>query len=55
MVLPPSTWLICSRKLLMSVLETQDPVSAIGSMSEGGICVLEGNHYDTMVLYYIIH
>ncbi len=28
---------------------------SIGSMSQGGICVLVGNHYDTMVLYYIIH
>ncbi len=27
---------------------------SIGSMSQGGICVLVGNHYDTMVLYYII-
>ncbi len=39
-----STWLICSRKLLMSLLETQDPVSPIGSMPQGGICVLVGNH-----------
>ncbi len=47
--------LICSRKLLMSLLETEDLVSPIGSMSQGGICVLVGDHYDTMVLYYIIH
>ncbi len=53
--LTTSTWLICSRKLLMSLLETQDPASPIGSMSQGGICVLVGHHYDTMVLYYIIH
>ncbi len=39
----------------MSLPETQDPVSPIGSMSQGGICVLVGHHYNTMVLYYIIH
>ncbi len=45
----------CSRKLLMSLLETQDPFSPIGSMSQGGICVLVGDHYNTMLMYYIIH
>ncbi len=55
MGLPPSTWLICSRKLQMSLLETQDPVSPMGSMFQGVICVLVGDRYDTIVLYYIIH
>ncbi len=53
--LTPSTWLICSKKLLISLLETQAPIGPIGSMSQGGICVLVGDHYNTMVLYYIIH
>ncbi len=55
MGLPPSTWLICSKMLLMSLLETQDPVSPIGSMSQGGMSVLVEDHYDTMELYDIIH
>ncbi len=33
----------------MSLLETQDPVSPIGSMSLGGICVLVGDYYDTIL------
>ncbi len=50
-----SKWKVQLTKHLMSLLETQDPVSPIGSMSQWGIYVLVGNHYDTMVLYYIIH
>ncbi len=43
------------QKVVMSLLETQEPVSPIGSMSQGGICVFVADYYNTMVLYYIIH
>ncbi len=40
---------------VLSPLETQDLVSPIVSMSQGGIYVSVGQQYTTVVLYCVIH